>query len=111
MQSPEVKPLRWGWISALYFESGMGWMDPTEAAKLSGVRTTNLRSWSEKGMLSVIHFPRQPRRYYIPELRYLARLGEMSGEPLTLTLLNNQIDITLELGHCPKFINSHGQLL
>ncbi|TDB83644.1 MerR family transcriptional regulator [Actinomadura sp. KC216] len=100
MQSPEVKPLRWGWIAVLHFESGGGWMKSTEAARRSGVSTTKLRRWAEKGVISVIHVPGRPRNYYIAELDFLAEWEvarrKLGMGPLDLPALTGYIQLTLE---------------
>lgn len=102
MQSPEVMPLRWGWIAVLFFESGGGWVNPTEAARMTGIPTAKLRRWAERGIISVIHDPGQWRRYYIAELDFLASWEtgrkDAGKEPLNLPTLIDYIDVTLANG-------------
>lgn len=106
MQSPEVMPLRWGWIAVLNFESGNGWIKPTEAAQRSGVPTAKLRRWAERGVISVIYDPGRQRRYYIPEIDFLASWGrarkDAGKEPISLFTLNNYIQLRLSGGLAPK---------
>ncbi|GAA4242165.1 hypothetical protein GCM10022254_74030 [Actinomadura meridiana] len=95
MQSSAEKPLRWGWLAVIYLKSGGQWVSATEASRLSGVPTANLRRWARRGVISVIHRPGQRRRYYVPELELLEKFEKHRGDLPGLIVLGNHIEVVL----------------
>lgn len=99
----------WGWVAALYCSVYVeepevegcrpivsGWCRPVAGARMVGVGTDTLSRWAGRGLITAVHCPGD-RRYFQPELRVVAEMGEVMGV-LNGTVLAAHVDIAMELG-------------
>ncbi|MFI6522041.1 MerR family DNA-binding transcriptional regulator [Spirillospora sp. NPDC050679] len=98
MTLPPPQISRWGWIAILYCDSSRGpWSEPGFASAVAGVSTATLRRWANSGLISVIQqSPGNHRRYFLPELDFLYRLGRQ--QRLNTRMLTAHINEVLSAG-------------
>jgi hypothetical protein len=97
----------WGWVAALDGLDMGGWLDPTAAARLTGVPAATLREWAEKGVISCLQDKRRKhRRYFEQELVMVMSVIGSAPRP-TLALIRGYMGRRVKLsstghsGGCP----------